>query len=81
MIEITPGTDFLFLNRQSFLSKRIKTSPNIIAILDVLKHTQNIIFTFMYYNQIFLDNPIAYWSLNGVTDNLGTLGSLVNGIY
>ena len=81
VIEITPGTDFLFLNRQSFLSKRIKTSPNIIAILDVLKHTQNIIFTFMYYNQIFLDNPIAYWSLNGVTDNLGTLGSLVNGIY
>ncbi|MEM9273667.1 MAG: LamG-like jellyroll fold domain-containing protein [Cyanobacteria bacterium P01_F01_bin.143] len=28
-----------------------------------------------------LDNPIAYWSLNGVTDNLGTLGSLVDGVY
>lgn len=35
----------------------------------------------LYKDEILLDNPIAYWKLDGTTENLGSLGSLVDGTY
>ena len=34
-----------------------------------------------YRDEILLDNPIAFWTLNGVVENLGSLGDLVDGTY